>query len=118
MKVEGLDVYGYDEPHYRRLFGCNGWRVAILNHGERFAAGNMTYLERHLLTDEAFVLLEGSAVLMVGRNAARVPMERGRVYNVTKGTWHQVETVPGTKLLIVENDDTGPDNSEKMDVGR
>ena len=112
--MDGLDVYRYDEPNYRRMFGCNGWRVAILNHGKRFCRRKTIRLERHLLTDEAFVLLSGSAVLMIGREAGRVPMMRECVYNVAKGTWHQVETSPGTKILIVENDDTGPDNTEYL----
>lgn len=116
--MEGLDAYEYEGPQYRRLFASDGWRVAILNHGELFAEGGPKYIERHLGTDEVFVLLEGSAVLMIGENVERVRLERGRIYNVHRGVWHQVETMPGTKLLIVENDDTGPENSEKRFLQR
>ncbi|MBR2839285.1 MAG: cupin domain-containing protein [Kiritimatiellae bacterium] len=114
--MEGLEVFGTDEPQYHRLMGFGAWRVAVLNHGERLAVGNLRRLERHTMTDEVFVLVSGSARLIVGEGAMRVPMEAGRVYNVKRNVWHSVETDPGAKLLVVENDDTGLDNTDYMEL--
>jgi len=114
--MEGLEVFGSDEPQYHRLMGYGAWRVAVLNHGEKFAVGNCRRLERHNGTDEVFVLLKGSARLIVGADATRVPMEPGLAYNVRRGVWHHVETDPGAKMLVVENDDTGLENTDYMEL--
>ena len=47
-----------------------------LNHGPRVEKA--TYLERHLLTDEVFVLLTGEATLLIGKDAVREPLPPGK----------------------------------------
>lgn len=96
--------------------GFGAWRVAMINHGQKFAAGHLTYLERHCETDEVFVLLEGEATLIIGQDLKRVPMSRGLAYNVERMTWHQLETQPGAKLLLVENDNTTLENSDRFEI--
>ena len=110
--LDGLDVHSYDGTAYVRAVTYGGWRVAFLNHGDVFA--KPTYLERHLETDEAFVLLEGAATLLIGEDRREAAMERNRIYNVRKGVWHQIVTVPGTRCLVIENADTSLENSERM----
>ena len=39
-------------------------------------------------------------------------MEPHKLYNVPKGVWHHIFTQEDTSVLIVENEDTGDDNSE------
>ena len=39
-------------------------------------------------------------------------MEPHKLYNVRKGVWHHIFTQEDTSVLIVENEDTGDDNSE------
>jgi hypothetical protein len=39
-------------------------------------------------------------------------MEPGKVYNVTKGTWHGSRILPGASVIIMENRDTSTDNSD------
>ena len=39
-------------------------------------------------------------------------MEPHKLYNVPKGIWHHIFTKEGTSVLIVENEDTSPENSE------
>jgi len=110
--TEGLDVHSYDGEAYVRAVTFGGWRVAFLNHGDNFA--KPTYVERHLETDEVFVLLEGVATLLIGRDRREVAMERNKLYNVRKGVWHQIVTVPGTRCLVIENADTALENSERL----
>ena len=116
-RVEGLSVRSWDGPGYKPVVRFGAWRFAELNHAERFAAENLSYRERHLKTDETFVLVEGEATLLIGEALTPVRMERGKFYNVKAGVWHQINTVPGTRVLIVENDDVG-DASEKVPTAR
>ena len=62
---EGLEIKEYNGEGYDRTHTYGAWRVAFLNHAERFE--NTTYLERHLLTDEVFLLLNGEATLQPRR---------------------------------------------------
>lgn len=111
--VCGLDVVSYDGGNYIRAVEDGGWCVAFLNHGDRFTAP--TYMERHNETDEVFVLLAGEATLLIGESGQKVKMSVGKIYNVHKGTWHQIVTKPGARCLIVENADTCAANSERRE---
>jgi len=73
-------------------------------------------IERHMETDEVFVLLQGNAELIIGKELHRIKMEPFKIYNVPKGVWHHIFTQEGTKLLIVENIDTDDSNSEYLKV--
>lgn len=108
---EGLDVCSYDGAAYVRAVSFGAWRVAFLNHDDAFAAP--TYLERHFETDESFVLLAGEAMLIVGLERKKVPLAPFKIYNVRKGVWHQIVTAPGTRCLVVENENTSLENSER-----
>jgi len=123
MRAGLVDIFRHEGAGYRALVYHEGWRVAILNDAGQFRRENTTFLERHDRTDEAFILLEGECALYIGEGgdghpgAIRLlPMERGKIYNVKRGVWHNLATVPGTAVLIVENADTSPDNSPKMAV--
>jgi len=101
MGLPGVDVYDYRGEDFARMFVGSGWQVAILSSGPFFS--KPTGLERHLTSDETFVLMEGEAMLYVGEEAELRQMERGRVYNVRRGTWHQVAARKGARILVVEN---------------
>ena len=88
------------------------WKVAYLGYCERF--GSLTGMERHMETDETFVLLRGKAELYV--EDAVFPMEQGVVYNVKKGEWHHIVVSPDAAVLVMENSDTSPENTEKRSV--
>lgn len=112
--IEGLEVQTYDGDFFRPLVVFDAWRIAALNHGPHFEC--LRRLERHLQTDESFVLLAGEATLHIGEDAKAVPMSIGAVYNVRKGTWHTIVTRPGARCLVVENADTSRDNTEYLDL--
>ena len=101
MGLPGLGVYDYAGEDFARMFTGNGWQASYLAYGPTFA--KPTYLERHLATDELFVLLAGEATLFVGEEMKSVKLEQGRLYNVRRATWHQIAVTPGTKVLVVEN---------------
>jgi len=109
---KGVDVYDYTKENYMTVMRFDKWRVAYLNYGDGTVEKNFHRIERHMQTDEVFVLLEGEATLIVGEDLSRIEMEPHKVYNVRKGVWHHIFTKEGARVLIVENEDTCPDNSE------
>lgn len=86
-----------------------GWKVAYLGYCERFS--KFTELERHLETDEVFVLLRGSATLYGDDSTEE--MEQGIVYNIPKGEWHHIVVSEDAWVLVVESSTTSPENTEK-----
>ncbi len=110
----GIEICEYTGEGFSKVICYQSWRVAVINYAERFDRENINRLERHLLTDEVFVLLAGEATLMV--EDAEYPMEPGKLYNVKAGAWHNIYVSRDAKVLIVENVDTGPANSEYKDI--
>ena len=72
--MKGLDILEHSGTEYRRLVNNAKWTLASLNWAPRFDESNLCELERHNLTDETFVLLQGKATLVVGDNAERIEM--------------------------------------------
>lgn len=107
-----IEILEYNGEGYNRTMNFETWRVAILNYCERVDEDHFTRMERHLLTDEVFVLLHGSATLVVGESRQRYKMEEGKIYNVKKGIWHHIFLSKDAKVLIVENHNTGLENTE------
>ena len=107
-----IEIFEYDGAGYNRTMHFEEWRVAIANFGEHFDRERYNYLERHLLTDEVFVLLSGRAALVTGREFNEIPLLPCRIYNVKKGVWHALLMEKDAKVLIVENHNTSRENSE------
>ena len=88
------------------------WCVAFANYCDAFDKDKYTYLESHLETDEVFVLLSGTATLIIGKDFKEIPMETHKVYNVKKGAWHGLNMSTDAHVLIVEENNTSPENTE------
>ena len=114
--MNSLDILDYGGDDYCRLVSGAKWTVAALNYAERFDERNIVDLERHNLTDEAFVLLAGEATLLLGETARRVKMEPLKVYNVRAGAWHNIFVSRDARVLVIENADTSKDNTEYFDL--
>ncbi len=107
-----IEIFGYTGEGYEPTMNFGEWRVAFMNYADALSA--ITKYERHMLTDEVFVLLEGKAALVVGEEKNVYKMEKFKIYNVKKATWHGTAMSPDAKILIVENHNTSADNSEKV----
>ncbi len=113
-----LEIREFHGQGYQPLVDYAAWRVALLRWAESSLPQKIRRMERHLRTDEVFVLLEGRAVLVLGGNGPRVggieacAMESGRLYNVKCNAWHSLLMSREALILIVENRDTGESNSE------
>ena len=112
-----LEILEYNGEGYAPVMRFEAWRVALLCYAERFDPNCPIKLERHLLTDEVFVLLEGEATLYIGEDMIAYPMEKNKIYNVKQGAWHRITTSRDAKVLIVENHNTSKENSEYLEKG-
>ena len=114
-----LKKFGFPEiePDRYKLLVGNGRDLLIhrmLAETDSDTEENFEKVERHNETDEVFVLLNGSATLIVGEELNRIEMEPHKLYNVPAGVWHHIFTNEDTSVLIVENEDTSDDNSEYL----
>ena len=118
MEEELLEIRQYSGQGYQPLIDYGTWRVAILRWDEWSLPEKVDSMERHTQTDEVFVLLEGQATLILGGKGGNVEgvtpqwMEKGKLYNVKQNAWHSILLSRNAAVLIVENCDTGVDNTE------
>lgn len=108
------EIHEFNGIGYQKLFHYGAWRIAILNYIDELECENITRFQAHLLTDEAFVLLEGNATLFFlneNNKIEAVKLEKNKILNVKKGIYHNHTLSKDCKLLIIENEDTNDDNS-------
>lgn len=117
MNANLLEMHEYLGEGYKPLIDFNCWRVAVLRYLDELQPDKISYLERHNETDEVFVLIQGQAVLFMGEGGetveiiSPVTMQSGVLYNVKRGAWHAVALSHDATILLVENRDTGKENS-------
>ncbi|CUX59973.1 hypothetical protein BN3590_02476 [Clostridium sp. C105KSO15] len=117
MERELIDIIKISQEGYTPLVDYQTWRVAVLKFCDDVRADRLKSMQRHLETDEVFVLLEGSCVLISGGIGERpevvecVKMEKNQLYNVKKGVWHTHALDEEGSVLIIENQDTCDKNS-------
>ena len=104
-----IEIYAHEGEDFAVMTQFEGWKIGMISHSERFS--RFAVLERHLCTDEAFVLLLGEATLYTDRET--VKMEKGKVYNIPAGVWHHIVVSEDARVLVVENSNTSKENSEK-----
>lgn len=115
------EMHQFDDEGYRKLFSYQSWRIAILNYIDELKIDNIQYVEAHSLTDEAFVLLSGQAVLYFAEvdqmNIASfhsVSLEPQKIYRIPKGVFHTHTLSEDAKLLIIEEENTSNENSPRI----
>ena|ERR1035437_7012240 len=107
-----IEQYSNSEPGYKPILIRDGWQVGHLNSMPQLDAESITQVERHRLTDEAFILFQGASILVTaGEGPAGLRFEAARMkpgitYNIPAGTWHNIAMVPGDVVIIVEKDNT------------
>jgi len=122
MTKQWLDIKTYTEIGYKPLIDYNCWRVAYLNYIDELDPENICQLEKHLKTDEVFVLLKGEGVLFIAAGDETPPeitpqkMEPCKLYNVKRGAWHNIILSKDATILLVENKDTGEGNSSYYEL--
>jgi ureidoglycolate hydrolase len=122
MNENILQIKEYDGEGYKPLVDFDTWRVAYLRFIDELIPENIHRLERHVETDEVFVLLDGQAVLFLGEGDQKIEklhfqvMQPGKLFNVRKNAWHACVLSRDATILLVENKDTGSDNTDYIDL--
>ncbi len=115
-----LEVHHFDGAGYQPLVTFQTWRVALMTYSNDYLSDMIAQMQRHVETDEVFVLLQGRCILFLGEGDEKInqlfaeDMKPFQLYNVKKGTWHSHTFSPDAKVLIVENADTSPRNSQEI----
>ena len=103
---------GFDVAHE-----FEGWKIAFITSAKQY--GDLEVIKRHTLTDEVFVLLEGSATLYTadGDNPLEIThLEKEKLYVVKKNTWHHLKVTDKTVILVIENSNTSKENTQTKSV--
>ncbi|OGO35691.1 MAG: hypothetical protein A2W35_01760 [Chloroflexi bacterium RBG_16_57_11] len=111
----GLEIFSWNQTGYKPLVFSHDWQVALLNWEPIFDLEKAGQIERHNHTDEVFVLVKGRAVLFCIAPDGEMQVENmlpNVVYNVTKGTWHNLLSTRDATWIIVENRDTHLSDAE------
>lgn len=122
METDLFEVKNYSGEGFQPLVSYDTWRVAVLRYMDELHPDRLDSMERHTATDEVFILTRGQAMLVLGGNQAGVDIIRpvvmniGEVYNVKRNTWHTVILSQDAHIIIVENENTTPENSEYIDL--
>ena len=117
MNQEHIEITSYEGEGYRPVIDYQTWRVAILNYCEELEVPNLRTMQKHMKTDEVFVLLRGNCVLFAGGTGEDIDLVEAvlmkplQLYNVKRGVWHTHTLDQDGMVLIVENKDTCDDNS-------
>jgi len=118
MNSDLVNILEFNEEGYKPLVDFGSWRVAFLRYIDELIPENIHRLERHVETDEVFVLLAGEAILFFGEGEEEIEtltsleMEPGKLYNVRKNAWHCCVLSRDATILLVENRDTGKENTD------
>jgi hypothetical protein len=109
-----VQIGNFTDNGYKSVVTFGGWRVAYLNNTTSVPS-EISYFERHVESDELFVLVEGTCKLLVSPTGFDdlevMDMEPLVMYNVRQTAYHAVQMQPGCRILIVENHDVSKENT-------
>lgn len=115
------EILSYDGTGYKKLMDYQSWRIAVLNYIDELEVDNLSYVEAHHETDEAFVLLKGQATLIFAdvkddeiQKFTRLDLEPNKVYNIKKNIYHTHTLTKDCQLLIIEEENTSDMNSKRI----
>ncbi len=108
-----IDIKEHKGEGFKIMLISGEWKIGFLRYCERFS--KFTEMEKHLLTDESFVLLSGSATLYTERE--QIEMKPETLYTVPNGEWHHIVVSEDATVMVVENRDTAKENTRKKYIG-
>jgi mannose-6-phosphate isomerase-like protein (cupin superfamily) len=107
-----IETYGHSGIGYNPFFIRDGWQVAQLNHMDAQDLDSICKVDMHRQTDEVFILLRGTAVLIAASEPDTHPhfecvkMRPGITYNIPVNTWHNIAMDRDASVIIVERSGT------------
>jgi hypothetical protein len=107
-----IETYTYDGEGYDPYLIQDNWQVAKLNYMPGQGLSDITKIDKHVQTDEVFILVKGLAVLIAaGQNEKGYTfhsqkMQPGITYNIKADTWHNIAMDADAEVIIVEKNNT------------
>ena len=99
-----------------------GYTILLLNYLPRLSPDTIMDMQRHLETDESFILLQGKAVLFAAAGEdtpgelEHYVLKPGVIYTVPRNIWHTQCMTQDAKILLVENSGTVAENSPRCPI--
>lgn len=122
MSKKEIEITEFQQAGYKPLVDYEAWRVAVLKFCDDLRLENIKNMQKHMETDEVFILLKGSCTLFLGgsgerpEHIKRIDMAAGKVYNIKKGVWHNHIMNQFGEVVIVENSNTSDENSPVIEL--
>lgn len=122
MKSDLIEINEYEKSGYKPVIDYGEWRVAVLNYCDELLPENIEKMQKHNQTDEVFVLLKGKCMLFMAEGDQEIgeiyaqEMEPYKMYNIKRSVWHTHTLSEEAMVLIIENKNTGLDNSPEIDL--
>jgi ureidoglycolate hydrolase len=113
-----IEQYFNADAGYKPILIRDGWQIGHLNFMPALRPDAIDRLERHVRTDEVFILFRGSATLVAavdgpdGLALKALPMTAGVTYNIPAARWHTIAMTPADLVIIVERNGTHADDVE------
>ncbi|WPU92204.1 hypothetical protein SNE25_23055 [Mucilaginibacter sabulilitoris] len=107
-----IETYIYKGEGYDPFLIRDNWQVAKLNYMPGQGFTDIVKIDKHTQTDEVFILLKGTAVLIAAERNGNaysfycLKMQPGITYNIKANTWHNIAMDTDAELIIVENSNT------------
>ena len=109
---ELIERYRHEGQGYDPFLIAPKWQVAQLNYMPQLSLDGITKVDIHFKTDEVFILLKGTAVLIAADKdgdeldfKAQL-MKPGVTYNIPLKTWHNIAMTADAEVIIVEDANT------------
>lgn len=92
------------------------WQVAYITYSDSY--DEPKELKRHMTTDEAVILIRGSATLYTFENdkVSCIEIRKNVLYNIKQATWHHLKLSHDALLIAVEDSNITKETTERMTV--
>lgn len=117
--------FEYKGEGFSPLYINDKWQVAQLNYAPEQEIGNIKSVDIHFKTDELFVLLKGTAILIAAERQddryvrfETTFMQKGVVYNIPKMVWHNIALLEGAEVIIFEDKNSHLGEYEIVDLSQ
>jgi len=90
MSNSHIEKVNFPDFGYQTIIDFETWRVAVLKYYDDLIAENIVNMQRYMLTDEVFALINGSCNLYSAGTGeipgciAQFPMEKHKAFNAKK----------------------------------
>lgn len=118
IDIKIIEEYSHPKQGYNPYLIGPKWQVAQLNYEPELAPNAIIKVDVHHKTDETFLLMAGKAVLIAAEIQTNnmkfevINMKPRVLYNIPKGSWHNIAMSEDAEVLITEDANTHLDDYE------